>query len=206
MRSSFVLSASPTSIHFGGTDREVGQCRHTNDPLARSPPQSGLSRWPARHMPVVTGRTRPPAGLHAATLCDRFAAIGAGRRRRRAYSRCPPSSRRSVRPPALARAVAIRPTADLGLPLGGVAAPATAFLPRELALPTRSRHRRGGPRKSAAATEWSFIGQRCGRRPTTRSRHTGGATLRRKAFTRCEHPIRRSGRTRSLPSLSQGAE
>jgi hypothetical protein len=72
MRSSFALSVSRTSIHFGVTDREAGQCRHTTHPFARSSPQSGLSRWPARKEPVVTGRTRPVAvGGGASVRCDR---------------------------------------------------------------------------------------------------------------------------------------
>ena len=54
----------------------------------------------------------------------------------------PPSSRRSVRPAALARAAAIRGTADLGLRLEGLAAPTTASLPRVLAVPTHSSRSR----------------------------------------------------------------
>jgi hypothetical protein len=65
------------------------------------------------------------------------AARGAGRHRR-ADSRYPPSSRRSIRPPALARTAAIQGTTDLRLRLGDLAAPTTASRPRELAAPTQT--------------------------------------------------------------------
>lgn len=42
--------------------------------------------------------------------------------------------------PALARAAATRGPTDLGLRLGGLAAPTTASLARELAEPTRTGH------------------------------------------------------------------
>ena len=70
---------------------------------------------------------------------DRSAAIGAGRRRQ-ARSRYPPSSRRSIRPPALARAAAMRGTADLGSLPSGLDAPTTAPLQRVLVIPTRQSH------------------------------------------------------------------
>ncbi len=66
-----------------------------------------------------------------------FAAIGASRRRH-AHSRYRLWTRRSIRPPPLARAAAMRGTADLGSRPGGLDATTTAPLPRELVVPTRS--------------------------------------------------------------------
>ena len=69
---------------------------------------------------------------------DGCSAAGGARRRRWVFSRYPSSSRRSVRPPTLARTAAIQGTADLGLRTGGLAAVTTASPPRELAVPTLS--------------------------------------------------------------------
>ena len=64
MRSSFALSASRTSSHFGGTDREAGQCRHTTDPLARSPPQRGHRKC-QRLLPLGVENGQPASvGVH----------------------------------------------------------------------------------------------------------------------------------------------